>query len=60
MPELPELQALAEGLTAHLARREVAGVHEHHPATLKTQRTDAAKQRQEENGRMVEEHFTGI
>ena len=36
MPELPELQALAEGLTGHLAGRTVAGVHEHHPATLKT------------------------
>ncbi len=36
MPELPELQALAEGLTAHLAGRVVAGVAEHHPATLKT------------------------
>jgi formamidopyrimidine-DNA glycosylase len=36
VPELPELQALAEGLTGHLAGRVVAGVHEHHPATLKT------------------------
>ncbi len=36
MPELPELQALAEGLTAHLAGREVADVAVHHPATLKT------------------------
>lgn len=36
MPELPELQALAEGLTAHLAGREVQGVAVHHPATLKT------------------------
>jgi formamidopyrimidine-DNA glycosylase len=36
VPELPELQALAEGLTAHLAGREIAAVREHHPATLKT------------------------
>jgi formamidopyrimidine-DNA glycosylase len=36
VPELPELQALAEGLTAHLAGREVTGVAVHHPATLKT------------------------
>lgn len=36
MPELPELQALAEGLAAHLAGREVRGVAVHHPATLKT------------------------
>ena len=36
MPELPELQALAEGLTTHVAGREVEGVAVHHPATLKT------------------------
>ena len=36
MPELPELQALAEGLTAALAGREVTAVRVHHPATLKT------------------------
>jgi formamidopyrimidine-DNA glycosylase len=36
VPELPELQALAEGLTAHLAGRQIAAVREHHPATLKT------------------------
>lgn len=36
MPELPELQALAEGLDAALAGRGVAGVRVHHPATLKT------------------------
>lgn len=36
MPELPELQALAEGLDAALAGRVVTGVRAHHPATLKT------------------------
>lgn len=36
MPELPELQALAEGLDRGLAGREVVGVRVHHPATLKT------------------------
>lgn len=36
MPELPELQALAEGLDAAIAGRGVVGVRIHHPATLKT------------------------
>ena len=36
MPELPELQALAEGLTRALAGRAVEGVRVNHPATLKT------------------------
>lgn len=36
MPELPELQALAEGLTSALAGRVVAGARAHQPATLKT------------------------
>lgn len=36
MPELPELQALAEGLDAALAGRVVEGTRVHHPATLKT------------------------
>ena len=36
MPELPELQALAEGLDAALAGRRVAGARAHHPAVLKT------------------------
>lgn len=36
MPELPELQALAEGLDAALAGRVVEGARVHHPATLKT------------------------
>jgi formamidopyrimidine-DNA glycosylase len=36
VPELPELQALAEGLEGALAGRVVVGVREHHPATLKT------------------------
>lgn len=36
MPELPELQALAEGLTAALAGREVQALRVHHPATMKT------------------------
>lgn len=36
MPELPELQALAEGLDRELAGREVTDVHVHQTATLKT------------------------
>lgn len=36
MPELPELQALAEGLDRSLAGRVITGVRAHHPATLKT------------------------
>ncbi|WP_217915633.1 DNA-formamidopyrimidine glycosylase family protein [Miltoncostaea marina] len=36
MPELPELQALAEGLTSALAGRVVEGARVHQPATLKT------------------------
>ena len=36
MPELPELQALAEGLDAALAGRGIVGVRAHNPATLKT------------------------
>jgi formamidopyrimidine-DNA glycosylase len=36
VPELPELQALAEGLDAALAGRRVAGARAHHPAVLKT------------------------
>ena len=36
MPELPELQALAEGLTGELAGRPVTGARAHAPATLKT------------------------
>lgn len=36
MPELPELQALAEGLTAALAGRLVEAVHVRHPAVLRT------------------------
>ena len=36
MPELPELQALAEGLEAALAGRAITGVRAHNPATLKT------------------------
>jgi formamidopyrimidine-DNA glycosylase len=36
VPELPELQALAEGLDAALAGRVVAGARVHHPAVLKT------------------------
>ena len=36
MPELPELQALAEGLAAALAGRTVVGARAHHPATLKS------------------------
>jgi formamidopyrimidine-DNA glycosylase len=36
VPELPELQALAEGLDRELAGREVVGVRVHNPATLKT------------------------
>lgn len=36
MPELPELQALAEGLTGALSGRTIQGVRVNHPATLKT------------------------
>ena len=36
MPELPELQALAEGLTLAVAGRVVEGARLHGPATLKT------------------------
>ena len=36
MPELPELQALAEGLTTALAGTTIEGARAHHPATLKT------------------------
>jgi formamidopyrimidine-DNA glycosylase len=36
VPELPELQALAEGLTTALAGRTIRGVRVNHPATLKT------------------------
>ena len=36
MPELPELEALAEGLTRALAGREVEGVGVFQAATLKT------------------------
>ncbi len=36
MPELPELQALAEGLTAALGGRRVTSARAHAPATLKT------------------------
>lgn len=36
MPELPELQALAEGLTTALAGCTIEGAKAHHPATLKT------------------------
>jgi formamidopyrimidine-DNA glycosylase len=36
VPELPELQALAEGLTAALAEREIGAVTVLQPATLKT------------------------
>ena len=35
MPELPELQALAEGLDAALRGRRVEGVRIHHPATIR-------------------------
>ena len=38
MPELPELQALAEGLTAALAGRAVTAARAHHPATVRTAR----------------------
>jgi formamidopyrimidine-DNA glycosylase len=36
VPELPELQALAEGLTVALRGRRVTGARAHAPATLKT------------------------
>ncbi len=36
MPELPELQALSEGLDAALGGRAILGARVHHPATLKT------------------------
>jgi len=36
VPELPELQALVEGLDAALAGRAITGARIHHPATLKT------------------------
>lgn len=36
MPELPELQALAEGLTAVMAGREVVAARAHQPQVLKT------------------------
>lgn len=36
MPELPELQALAEGLDAALAGRRVEAVRIHHPATIRS------------------------
>jgi formamidopyrimidine-DNA glycosylase len=36
VPELPELQALAEGLTAALAGRQIGPVRVHQAATLKT------------------------
>lgn len=36
MPELPELQALAEGLDAALRGRRVTGVRIHHPATIRS------------------------
>lgn len=35
MPELPELQALAEGLDAALRDRRIEGVRIHHPATIR-------------------------
>jgi formamidopyrimidine-DNA glycosylase len=35
VPELPELQALAEGLDAALRGRRVEGVRIHHPATIR-------------------------
>jgi formamidopyrimidine-DNA glycosylase len=35
VPELPELQALAEGLDGALRGRRVAGVRIHHPATIR-------------------------
>ena len=35
MPELPELQALAEGLGGTMAGRRVEGVRIHHPATIR-------------------------
>jgi formamidopyrimidine-DNA glycosylase len=36
VPELPELQALAEGLDAALRGRPVEGVRVHHPATIRS------------------------
>lgn len=36
MPELPELQALAEGLHAACIGRAVTGARAHHPATVRT------------------------
>lgn len=36
MPELPELEALAEGLTAAIAGREIASARAHQPHVLKT------------------------
>ena len=36
MPELPELQALAEGLDGALRKRRVEGVRIHHPATIRS------------------------
>ncbi|MEQ9336366.1 MAG: DNA-formamidopyrimidine glycosylase family protein, partial [Miltoncostaeaceae bacterium] len=36
MPELPELEALAEGLTAALAGRAIEDLRVHHPAVLRT------------------------
>jgi formamidopyrimidine-DNA glycosylase len=36
VPELPELQALAEGLDGALRGRRVEGVRIHHPATIKS------------------------
>lgn len=36
MPELPELQALAEGLDGALRERRVEGVRIHHPATIRS------------------------
>ncbi len=36
MPELPELQALAEGLDAALTGRRIVGARVHHPAVLQT------------------------
>ena len=36
MPELPELQALAEGLDGALRGRRIEGVRIHHPATIRS------------------------
>ncbi|MFP5451563.1 MAG: DNA-formamidopyrimidine glycosylase family protein, partial [Thermoleophilia bacterium] len=36
MPELPELQALAEGLDRAVRGAVVSGMRIHHPATLRT------------------------